>query len=189
MIDMDLHSTLEFIYKCFIAIGLIIPALSLILSGIDIIGLDDVDLNMEGTDGADAFNVSCLMLGMVVTGAFGIWLDDILTTMQALLVSLGIGTIAYVALLKLVITPLKNSRAKANIIRDFKGKIGKVTVTIPADGTGEVEVESRIGRISYMAKANHSDFMKEDIHAGANVMVVDIDRETLIVTKYIDERD
>ena len=41
---MDLHSTLEFIYKCFIAIGLIIPALSLILSGIDIIGLDDVDL-------------------------------------------------------------------------------------------------------------------------------------------------
>lgn len=49
---MDLHSTLEFIYKCFIAIGLIIPALSLILSGIDIIGLDDVDLNMEGTEGA-----------------------------------------------------------------------------------------------------------------------------------------
>lgn len=92
---MDLHSTLEFIYKCFIAIGLIIPALSLILSGIDIIGLDDVDLNMEGTEGADAFNVSCLMLGMVVTGAFGIWLDDILTTIQALLVSLGIGTIAY----------------------------------------------------------------------------------------------
>lgn len=186
---MDLHSTLEFIYKCFIAIGLIIPALSLILSGIDIIGLDDVDLNMEGADGADAFNVSCLMLGMVVTGAFGIWLDDVLTTMQALLASLGIGTIAYVALLKLVITPLKNSRAKANIIRDFKGKIGKVIVTIPADGTGEVEVESRIGRISYMAKVNHSDFMKEDIPAGANVMVVDIDKQTLIVTKYIDERD
>ena len=184
---LELREALDFAYKCFVALGLILPVISLITSGLDFLvsGIDFLDIEAPDTpEGGDVFNLSSFLIGMVVTGAFGLWLNTLVHPLIALAISAALGIGAYLVFYRLVVKPLKANRADAANIREFSHKIGLVTVTIPVDGTGEVEVDSRIGKISYMARANTSDFETEQIPKGTKVLIVGCDKGNLIVTRY-----
>lgn len=183
---LELREALDFAYKCFVALGLILPVISLITSGLDFL-ISGIDLDIEAPDtpeGGDVFNLSSFLIGMVVTGAFGLWLNTLVHPLIALAISAALGIGTYLAFYRIVVKPLKANRADAAKIRDFNHKIGVVTVAIPVNGTGEVEVDSRIGKISYMARANTSDFETEQIPKGTKVLIVGSDKGNLIVTRY-----
>lgn len=184
---MELREQLEFAYKCFIAVGIIIPAISLVVSGLDALipSIDLFDFDSDGvTDSSSIFNISCLMMSLVVVGALGLCLDNYLNPIVSLIISFIFGVIAYGLTLKFIVLPLKSNKADAETIHDFKHKVGTVTVTIPVNGTGEIEVDSKIGKISYQAKANTSDFETEPIPKGTKVLVTGSDTGYLIVTRF-----
>lgn len=132
-------------------------------------------------DGLDFLNPVLIFAFITILSASG-YLFEKLSSLHYLLI-LGISAVAafiVVTLLNVfVLVPL--SSAEESLVykeSDLRGRIGKVITPIPADGFGEVMIDSTSGRIAKPA----SSFEGEPIPNGTTVLVVQVKNGVLEVT-------
>ncbi|UOE94326.1 hypothetical protein [Alkalihalobacillus sp. LMS39] len=165
--------SLQFIYLVGLIIGGVLTLLYILLGDI-----------IEGIfefipDGI--FNPSLVLSFISVLSATGYLLERF-TAMNSFLILFisGGGALLFVTLLNIFIfIPLSNAEESlAYSDEDLKGRIGKVILTIPKDGVGEVLIESKTQRISKSARS----FDNIDIPFETDVLVIDVKEGVLYVT-------
>lgn len=88
-----------------------------------------------------------------------------------LLISSVIAVIISIILHVFVFVPLSNAEESLVYTEEsLKGRVGKVIVTIPKDGYGEILIESYSGNISKSA----TSFYNEEIQYGTEAVIVEI---------------
>lgn len=75
-----------------------------------------------------------------------------------------------------ILTKLKKINHETLTIFDLIGCEGKVITTIFENSIGNVSIDTKNGKITYPAKSSHT------ISGGTIVKIIDVDRQTLIVT-------
>lgn len=132
-------------------------------------------------DGLDFLNPVLIFAFITILSASG-YLFERLSSLHYLLI-LGISAVAafiVVALLNVfVLVPL--SSAEESLVykeSDLQGRVGTVITSIPADGFGEVMIDSTSGRIAKPA----SSFDGDSIPNGTKVLVVQVKNGVLEVT-------
>ncbi|WP_026675731.1 hypothetical protein [Alkalihalobacterium bogoriense] len=165
--------SLQFIYLVGLIIGGVLTLLYILLGDI-----------IEGIfefipDGI--FNPSLVLSFISILSATGYLLERF-TVMNSFLILFisGGGALLFVTLLNIFIfIPLSNAEESlAYSDEDLKGRIGKVILTIPKDGVGEVLIESKTQRISKSARS----FDNIDIPFETDVLVIDVKEGVLYVT-------
>ncbi|TWD97573.1 membrane protein implicated in regulation of membrane protease activity [Neobacillus bataviensis] len=134
-------------------------------------------------EGLDFLNPVLIFAFVTILSASG-YLFENLSSLHYLLI-LGISAvIAFIVVTFLnvfVLVPV--SRAEESLVykeSDLQGRVGTVITPIPADGYGEVMIDSTSGRIAKPAKSFDSDFIPD----GTRVLVVQVKNGVLEVTVY-----
>ncbi|WP_181346741.1 protease [Thalassobacillus sp. CUG 92003] len=137
--------------------------------------------------GLDEFFNPLLLFGTLsVVGGAGVLLTKYtgLNMGAVLLMSALAGALAYVIIYYFLIIPLSNAEASTSIsMQDLEGKMGEVITTIPAEGLGEVFIESPNGSRNETAKS----FESEEIKQGSRIVVVQVAEQMVLVSKFEDE--
>ena len=98
-----------------------------------------------------------------------------------LIVALAIAFVLDLLLYFFVLLPLSSAEVSlAYTEASLAGQVGKVIVPVPADGFGEVVIETVNGLISKRA----SGYENSSIDYGKEVLVIDVKEGTLIVKEY-----
>jgi membrane protein implicated in regulation of membrane protease activity len=190
-----MSSTFHFIFNVCIGVGLLIPLLDVLLGFLG--SVFDFDLEIGGHhfgdvfdlsgDGAQMdsplpFNMMCLCFGLVVFGAIGKLVAQLMTNvLSAVLLLFGLLLLsagAYILLYRFVVKPLKKSNPAAIRSWDLLGTRGKLTLRITDSSKGTVSLKDSTGAmISYRAAAKADVLKTWDgvIPQGTEVLVVDVD--------------
>ncbi|WP_409298558.1 hypothetical protein V1498_09575 [Peribacillus sp. SCS-26] len=98
--------------------------------------------------------------------------------------------IALSAILSIIVTALLHffvllplSKAEESLVyteQSLNGRVGKVILTVPREGFGEVVIDSFSGMIAKPAKSYDDCLIKE----GSSVLVIDIENGVLLVKEY-----
>lgn len=157
---------------------------ALVISGvITILYLFFGDVLSAALDGVPFINPTLLFSFISIFSAGG-YLAEVFTKLHSALIAGISATIALtlVTLLNVfVLIPL--SRAEESLVykeSDLRGRIGTVITAVPADGYGEVLIESISGRIAKPAES----FTKSAIAYGKKVLVIDVEQGVLQVKVY-----
>jgi membrane protein implicated in regulation of membrane protease activity len=150
---------LSILYLVLLGIGIIFAALVLIggLDGIDLPGLPDFHIGVEGADGG-AGSLSPVAIASFVTafGAFGLLSLGLFNATQPWSLAWAIGggiivaALAHFAFSYFLIRPQGSSEVRT---QDIVGAVAEVTAPIPADSVGSVTFVAQGGRVSYPAKS------------------------------------
>jgi membrane-bound ClpP family serine protease len=134
-------------------------------------------------DGLDFLNPVLIFAFVTIMSASG-YLFEKLSSIHYLLIlgiSIVVGFILVTLLNVFVLVPV--SKAEESLVykeSDLQGRVGTVITSIPADGFGEVIIESTSGRIAKPAKSFDADFIPN----GTRVLVVQVKNGVLEVTVY-----
>ncbi len=125
-------------------------------------------------DSVGEFLNPLLLFGTLsVIGGSGVLLTKYSDTnaLFVLILSLLIGTGSYFLIYYFLVIPMSNAEASTSIsIFDLEGKVGEVITTIPANGMGEVFIESTNGSRSETAKS----FDEVEIKQGTQIVVIQV---------------
>ncbi|MCK2000555.1 NfeD family protein [[Brevibacterium] frigoritolerans] len=115
-----------------------------------------------------------LIMAFITFFATGGYILEKSTHMTSLLVAVisAVTSMIIVSILQIfVLGPLKRSEhSMTESEQSLKGKVGKVIITIPKDGFGEILVSSLKGTIAKTAKTLHNDVIEN----GTEVVIIDI---------------
>lgn len=174
---------LEVYWGCFIA-GALFAVITIVFG--DFLGsvLDGL-FDFLTLDHIDFFHPMVIMGGITAFGGAGVALTKA--------TSLGALPVAVIALMMAVllsftvyfayVKPMKGAESSTGFsIRDMIGKIGEVTVPIPAKGYGEVLIKIGAGNTNQIAASSDG----EDIPAGTRVVVAEVREGVLYVFRYED---
>lgn len=162
-------------------IGGVVFALLTVLLG------DLLDGIMEGLTeiGFPIFRPITLVGSVTTFGATGIILSTITTLAITYLLIWAIlaAILSFFLLYFFYVRPMKEAEnSTAFRLSDLKGRIGEVTVTIPAHGFGEVMILTSAGNTNQIA----ASMDQTDIPQGTKVIVVDVKDHTLFVSIHSD---
>lgn len=135
----------------------------------------------------DFLNSTVLAGGVTVFGGVGILLtrysrlDAGPIIALALLSAAFIGVLLYLGVVK---TMDKSEVSNGFSMRDLPGKIGEITVPIPAKGYGEIMVKFGAGNTLHTA----ASFEHQSIPVGMKVVVVEVREGVALVTEFEDRR-
>ncbi|MFD1848464.1 NfeD family protein [Oceanobacillus bengalensis] len=80
-----------------------------------------------------------------------------------------------------VLIPMASAEESLSYTEDsLKGRVGRIIIPIPADGFGEIVIESKSGMISKPA----ASFDNEEIEEGKKVLVIEVNNGNLYVVPY-----
>lgn len=139
---------------------------------------------LEGVMEGIPFINPTLIFSFITIFSAGSYLAEVFTDLHSILIA---GFSAFIALILVtllnvfVLIPLSN--AEESLVykeSDLRGRIGIVITAVPADGYGEVMIESFSGRISKPAVS----FTNTDIPNGKKVLVIDVENGVLQVKVY-----
>ena len=139
---------------------------------------------LEGVAEATHFLNPTLILAFLTFFSASGYLWEVLTPLNSLLIiliSILIGILLDTLLNVFVLIPL--SSAEESLVyteESLKGRIGKVILSVPKDGFGEVVIESNSGNIAKPA----ASFDDLPIPEGRQVLVIDIKSGVLYVTPH-----
>lgn len=164
---------MTFIYNCCIAVGVLIPLISVIIG--DIFGEIDTDMDIDldtdmDTGGFLPFSITGACIAAAMFGVAGLftlktWHSEIL----ALLISTPIFILTYIIIVKGIIAKLKKSTAFVNNTDYMIGQHVIVTVAIKAGGIGEViGHDNTKSVITYLAKTADGS----EVNCGEHVDVI-----------------
>ncbi|MCT2536195.1 NfeD family protein [Aquibacillus koreensis] len=128
------------------------------------------------------FNPLLLFSTLAVIGGSGVLFTKYtgLSGAYVLLISLVIGLGAYLLIYYFLVIPLSNAEASSSFsVQELEGKLGEVITTIPANGYGEIFIESPNGSRSETAKS----FDEVEIKQGQKIVVVEVIDQILYVSK------
>lgn len=127
-----------------------------------------------------------LATGITVFGGTGIMLIRYtdLSSLPQVILSLLAAILISIAVFFGYVRPMENSENSTGFsMRELAGRIGEVTVPVPAQGYGEVMVKIGAGNTLHTA----SSFDKKPVAAGIRVVVVDVAEGILRVSE-LEER-
>lgn len=127
-----------------------------------------------------------LATAVTVFGGTGIMLEKYtdLSSVPQIILSVLIAFLISIAVFFGYVRPMENSENSTGFsIREMAGRIGEVTVPVPAQGFGEVMVKVGAGNTLHIA----SSFDKKPVAAGVRVVIVDIAEGVLRVSE-LEER-
>lgn len=102
-----------------------------------------------------------------------------LTALIVFIISLFLSILAYILIYNFLIIPISNAESSsAHSYKTYRGRIGEVITTIPADGVGEILLESVSGSTNEAAKS----FDEKTIPQGTKIVVVEVTDEFLYVS-------
>ncbi|WP_261130351.1 NfeD family protein [Bacillus sp. Marseille-Q3570] len=129
------------------------------------------------------FNPTLILSFLTIFSASG-YLLEIMTGMNSwiILVVSALLAFLFVTLLNVfVLIPLSSAEeSNTYAIEDLQGRIGKVIISIPADGYGEVLISGNSGNIAKSAVSLEN----EPIEAGSDILIIDTKDGVLHVTRY-----
>ncbi|WP_221566742.1 NfeD family protein [Alkalihalobacillus sp. TS-13] len=132
------------------------------------------------------FNPTLILSFLTIFNASG-YLLEIMTGMNSwiLLVVSALLAFLFVTLLNVfVLIPLSSAEeSNTYAIEDLQGRIGKVIISIPVDGYGEVLISGNSGNIAKSAVSLDN----EPIEAGSDILIIDTKDGVLHVTRYEQE--
>ncbi|MGP4078685.1 NfeD family protein [Pseudalkalibacillus sp. R45] len=132
------------------------------------------------------FNPTLILSFLTIFSASG-YLLEIMTGMNSwiILVVSALLAFLFVTLLNVfVLIPLSSAEeSNTYAIEDLQGRIGKVIISIPADGYGEVLISGNSGNIAKSAVSLEN----EPIEAGSDILIIDTKDGVLHVTRYEQE--
>lgn len=104
-----------------------------------------------------------------------------LSTVLIIIISVVIAFILTSVLNLFVFIPMKSAEESLSYTEEsLKGRVGKLILSIPLDGYGEIVIESKSGTISKPA----ASYDKEEIQAGSRVLVIEVKNGILYVIPY-----
>lgn len=134
----------------------------------------------------DFFKPVVLASGITVFGGTGIMVVKYtdLSSMPQVVISLLAAILLSIAVYFGYVRPMENSENSTGFsIKEMSGRIGEVTVPVPAQGYGEVMVKVGAGNTLHIA----SSFDKKPVAAGVRVVIVEVDEGVLRVSE-LEER-
>ena len=199
------QSVLVYVFNISIAIGFVIPLLSLlagwlggIFSGSADVDVDvDVDVGKVAGGGLRAlfpFNIMCFCLFLVVFGALGRLALDLMVALPiTILLLAGCALVAaffYWALYRVLIKRLKENDASALSFYNLRGRSGEVTLSVARGSMGTISLRDSTGAaISFRAKIDPclEDQMPAVIPTGEQVVITEVDAENKLcyISMYI----
>lgn len=109
-----------------------------------------------------------------------------LSPVLIIIISIVIAFILTSVLNLLVFIPMKSAEESLSYTEEsLKGRVGKLILSIPLDGYGEIVIESKSGTISKPA----ASYDNQEIQAGNRVLVIEVENGVLYVTPYETEFD
>ncbi|MCS7461998.1 protease [Paenibacillus doosanensis] len=170
------------LYWGFLITGVLFALVTVIFG--DLLGnvLDGLFDFMSG-EHLHALQPTVLFSGLTVCGGAGILLTKYTAWGTAGI--LGASVVCAVLISALVyflyVKPMENSEnSVAFSIHDMVGKLGEVSVTIPAVGYGEVMLRAGAGITNQIA----ASFEGEEIQTGVKVVTVEVKDNTLLVARF-----
>lgn len=136
----------------------------------------------------DFINMTTLLCFIGLASAFGYVMLTFtpFSLTIVLVVAIVIASLLTVILNIFVFIPLSKMESSTSFrLEDMKGKIGEVTLSIPANSVGEVRVSHEFGIVTRTAKS----FNGEDIKQGDKVMIIDVANNVFHVEKTEDNID
>lgn len=170
---------MQTLYLGCLVLGILFAVVSVVIG--DLIGsaLDGI-FHMPSFD---FFNPSVVAGAVTVFGGAGVLLDrysgleDGIILALALLISAFMGVLMHL----LVVRPMRNSEMSNGFsMSELPGRIGEVTVPVPAVGYGEIMVKFGAGNSLHTA----ASFEQQALPAGSKVVVVDIHEGVALVSEF-----
>ena len=161
------------IYICCLIVGLALPALGLIFSGIG--NWLDFDFDFDGDTSFDTpFPVTPMVLALAaaVFGAVGWFCSTRLSTGWGFVVALASGLCGGGLLSFFVVRPLKQNHPDAQKIESLTGCEGRMKLEARAEFTGTVSVLSSVGSLVTYSARPAEGIAK--IAIGTRVRIVDV---------------
>ena len=145
---------------------------------------DLIDGALDGLDlPDDLLDPLSVVGGLSVFGGAGVLLTEFapLGTIATAVLAGGIGFVLAVAMHFGVVKPMKRAEASTGFSkREYAGKLGEVSVAVPAEGFGEVVVQMGASRTFQTA----ASFDASPIPTGTRVVVVEVGEEALLVAPF-----
>ena len=130
-----------------------------------------------------------LILAFITFLSATAYILELVTSLSSMAILIIAGIIAFIlaAVLNIfVFVPIRSAEESLSYTEDsLKGRVGKIILTIPVDGYGEIIIESKSGTISKPA----ASYENEEIPEGKQVLVIDVKDGVLFVTPYENELD
>lgn len=170
---------MQTLYLGCLVLGILFAVVSVVIG--DLIGsaLDGI-FHMPSFD---FFNPSIVAGAVTVFGGAGVLLnrysglEDGIILALALLISAFMGVLMHL----LVVRPMRNSEMSNGFsMSELPGRIGEVTVPVPAVGYGEIMVKFGAGNSLHTA----ASFEQQALPAGSKVVVVDIREGVALVSEF-----
>ncbi|WP_054955528.1 protease [Paenibacillus dakarensis] len=127
-----------------------------------------------------------LASGITIFGGAGIMLEKYtdLSSVPQVILSLLIAILLSIAVYFGYVRPMENSENSTGFsVRELAGRIGEVTIPVPAQGFGEVMVKVGAGNTLHIA----ASFDQKPVAAGVRVVIVDVAEDVLRVSE-LEER-
>ncbi len=171
---MELFGTpIENIYLCVLIIAGILTILYLFFGDfIEVFGEISPFLN------------PALILAFITFFSAAAYILELVTSLSSIVIVILSSIIAFIlaAVLNIfVFIPMKSAEESLSYTEDsLKGRVGKIILSVPEDGFGEIVIKSKSGTISKPAASYDNDLIQE----GTRVLVIEVKNGVLYVVPY-----
>lgn len=173
---------LQLAYTVALGLGIVLPALSLLLGGLTD-GLD-FDFDLDGLDFGVLLPLRpmCILLFLLIFGGLGLLLYGRISPEGSLVLSSTAGYAAAIALNQFVLRPLKASSGQATAAKasDLVGSTGRVAARIRPGGKGAVQIVTKQGIVSYVAQLTDGD--ETVLEEGQQAQILAVNEQCTVVT-------
>jgi membrane-bound ClpP family serine protease len=169
-------------------IGGILFALVTVIFGDLVSNLFDGLFDFLSVEGPDFLNPMVIVGGITVFGGAGILFNEYtsLTAFIIIMLAILISIVVSVLVFFFYVRPMQQSENSTGFsLQDLNGKIGEITISVPATGYGEVMIRIGGGNTNQIA----ASFDKEEIPSGAKVVIVESIKSVLYVSRFDSEFD
>lgn len=181
----DHCSVIGKVYILALMIGLVLPAMNLLFSGItDILHLD-FHVDTEGVfSDFIPLKPMCILIFLLTFGGFGLLSARYLGDYKSLIVAVLAGYLFALALNLLLIKPMRKKSEGTQKIEDFIGEVCEVRVRIKVGSVGSVSIQSKHGIITYAAILAAGEEKEADY--GDTVIIADVNsKEDTVIVKVV----
>jgi membrane-bound ClpP family serine protease len=134
-------------------------------------------------EGIPFLNPTIIMAFITFASVLGYLLENFTTwnSWLVFIISLVVGAIFDVLLYFLFLLPMASAEVSiAYTDESLAGQVGKVITPIPADGFGEIVIETVSGLVSKRS----AGYDNEEIDYGRNVLIIEVTNGTFLVREY-----
>ena len=130
-----------------------------------------------------------LILAFITFFSATAYILELVTSLSSIIIAIISAVIAFIlasVLHVFVFIPIKSAEESLSYTEEsLKGRVGRIILSVPEDGFGEIIIESKSGTISKPA----TSYDHEPIAEGKRVLVIDVKDGVLYVVPYEDELD